>query len=50
MGCCNGAPISVFRATNLMYKITGAGFDAAGNAFLSGYYEDRMLIHDAAGQ
>jgi hypothetical protein len=38
-----------FWATNLMYKITGAGFDAAGNAFLSGYYEDRMLIHDAAG-
>ena len=38
-----------FKATNLIYKISGAGFDAAGNAYLSGYYEDRMLIHDAMG-
>jgi photosystem II stability/assembly factor-like uncharacterized protein len=38
-----------FWATNQNYKITDAGFDANGDAYLSGYYEDHMLIHDAAG-
>jgi photosystem II stability/assembly factor-like uncharacterized protein len=36
-----------FFGNNLLYGISGAGFDAAGNAYLSGYYEDHMLIHDA---
>ncbi len=38
-----------FWATNQVYKINGAGFDANGNAYVSGYYEDHLLIHDALG-
>lgn len=37
------------QATNLRRNITGVGIDNNGNSYVTGYYENKVTIRDAAG-